>query len=103
MVLTPPESLNHLSSFPKLAPITSRAQIRCAVCRCLRGACRSSARTPSMNPFAGLSLGCSRSGLFRSGGSALASACRTIRRCTPDSRAIPRIVPLFVLSSNLLE
>src|SRR5450432_2996046 len=39
------------------------------------------------------SLGRTRAGTFRSGGTALATASRTIRRCTPSFRATPLIVP----------
>lgn len=46
-----------------------------------------------MNSFTGPSLGCSRAGRFLSGGTALASACRTIRRWTPSFFATARIVP----------
>src|SRR5208283_5980345 len=47
----------------------------------------------SMNGIAAASLGRSRSGIFRSAGTALASALRTSRRCTPIFRATARIVP----------
>ena len=46
-----------------------------------------------MNSFTGSSRGFRRSGRFRSGGTASASACRTIRRCTPSFRDTPWIVP----------
>src|SRR5712692_6225331 len=71
----------------------SRIHIRCAVCRCFLGALRSASRTASINGIAAASLGRSRSGIFRSGGIALASALRTSRRCTPSFRATARIVP----------
>src|SRR4051794_16461474 len=71
----------------------SRTQIRCAVWRCFRGAFRSDCRISSMYPVAGPSFGFSRGAAFRSGGTALAIASRTIRRCTPNFRATPFIVP----------
>ena len=71
----------------------NRVQIRCAVCRCFRGALRSASRIASMNGIAAASFGRSRSGIFRSAGIALASAFRTSRRCTPNFRATARIVP----------
>src|SRR6266478_6334339 len=71
----------------------SRVQIRCAVCRCFLGALRSASKAASINGIAAASLGRSRSGIFRSGGIALASALRTSRRCTPSFRATARIVP----------
>src|SRR6266852_4575879 len=74
----------------------SRIHIRCAVCRCFLGALRSASRTASINGIAAASLGRSRSGIFRSGGIALASALRTSRRCTPSFRATARIVPPHV-------
>jgi len=52
----------------------NRIQIRCAVCRCFRGALRSVSRMASMNGIAAASFGRSRSGIFRSAGTALASA-----------------------------
>src|SRR5437879_1793166 len=76
--------------------------MRCAVCRCLRGACWSARRISSMNSFTGSSLGCDRSGTLRSGGTALAIACRTIRRCTPNCFATPRIVPTPKRYSRLI-
>ena len=42
---------------------------------------------------AGASLARRRAGFLRGGGSALATASRTIRRCTPSLRATPLIVP----------
>jgi hypothetical protein len=79
-------------------------KMRCAVCRCLRGARRSASTIASMKGCAGASFGRSRSGLFRSGGNALAKARRTSRRCTPNFRATSRIVSgaMFVLPPNLL-
>jgi hypothetical protein len=58
----------------------NRVQMRCAVCRCLRGALRSASSIASMNGTAGASFGRTRSGLLRSGGIALAKARRTSRR-----------------------
>jgi hypothetical protein len=46
-----------------------------------------------MNDSAGASLGRSRPAFFRSGGTALANARRTSRRCTPNLRDTSRIVP----------
>src|SRR5438309_5792443 len=48
------------------------------------------------------SLGCDRIGTLRSGGTALAIACRTIRRCTPNCFATPRIVPTPKRYSRLI-
>src|SRR5438477_10837481 len=67
--------------------------MRCAVCRCFRGACRSPCRISSMNGIAACSLGCGRSVFFRGLGKALAIASRTIRRCTFTFLATPAIVP----------
>src|SRR4051812_36297828 len=69
-----------------------RAQILRAVCRCFRGILRSASRIPSIKGITGPNPGLSRSGRFRSGGHASASACRTIRRCTLNFRASPLIV-----------
>ena len=57
-----------------------RHQIRCAVCRCFRGAFLSASRTASMKAIAGSSFGLSRTGVLRSTGTALSTASRTIRR-----------------------
>ena len=46
-----------------------------------------------MNSTAGASLGRFRCGFLRGGGSALAIASRTMRRCTPSLRAAPLNVP----------
>src|SRR6266571_3237526 len=46
-----------------------------------------------MNGIAAANFGRSRSGTFRSRGTALASASRTIRRCIPNFLATPFIVP----------
>ena len=63
---------------------TSRAKTRRAVCRCLRGAVRSSAQhriDQTLRPAPASAP--TRTGIFRSGGTAFANACRTVRRCTP--------------------
>src|SRR5881396_1444032 len=87
----------------KLGPFrTNPLPDACAVCRCLRGACWSARRISSMNSFTGSSLGCDRIGTLRSGGTALAIACRTIRRCTPNCFATPRIVPTPKRYSRLI-
>ena len=68
-----------------LAPCsaTSRCQTRRAVCRCLRGTSRSASSHPSITAAYGPIAGLGRGGYaFRGGGTALASACRTVRRCT---------------------
>jgi hypothetical protein len=68
-----------------LAPCsaTSRCQIRRAVCRCLRGTSRSASSHPSITAAYRPIPGPGRGGYaFRGGGTALASACRTVRRCT---------------------
>jgi hypothetical protein len=61
---------------------TNRASTRRAVWRCLRGAVKSSVSIASINALAGSSFGAARTGVFRSGGTASPSACRTVRRCT---------------------
>ena len=68
-----------------LAPCsaTSRCQTRRAVCRCLRGTSRSASSHSSITAAYGPIAGLGRGGyVFRGGGTALASACRTVRRCT---------------------
>ena len=55
-----------------------------------------------MNSLTGPSLGHARSGRFRLAGSALPKASRTIRRCTPNWRATPRIVPSPCSYSRLI-
>jgi Membrane dipeptidase (Peptidase family M19) len=62
----------------------NRVQMRCAVCRCFRGACRSASSIRSIASFKGRIFGCVRSCVFRSRGIGLAIAWRTIHRCTPD-------------------
>jgi hypothetical protein len=54
-----------------------------AVCRCLRGASRSDRSMPSIASRYGSNRGDGHTGTFRVGGAADASACRTVRRCTP--------------------
>ena len=71
-----------------------RAQMRCAVCRCLRGAFRSASRIASTNSIAALSFHLGRAGFFRGFGNALPIASRTIRRCTASFLATPMIVPI---------
>jgi hypothetical protein len=56
--------------------------MRCAVCRCFRGEYWSICRVSSMNSITGTSLAFARNGTLCSGGTALTSACRTIRRRT---------------------
>src|SRR3989442_6307046 len=70
-----------------------RWQIRCAVCRCLRGAARSASSIASMKGIAGASRGRLRSGFWRRAGPASPNASRTIRRCTPSFLATPKTVP----------
>src|ERR1035438_992897 len=91
-----------------------RSQIRCAVCRCFRGAFRSNSKISSTNAAAPASFQGGRSVLLRGVGSALPIASRTIRRCTFSFFATPAIVPMpnsyslrissnsstFVLQSN---
>src|SRR5580704_15166471 len=67
--------------------------MRCAVCRCLRGALRSASSTASTNSTAAFSFQRGRSVFFRGFGNALPIASRTIRRCTPNFCATPAIVP----------
>ena len=52
------------------------------VCRCFLGASKSATSIASIASTYGPSFGATRSGVFRGGGSADASACRTVRRCT---------------------
>jgi hypothetical protein len=73
-------SFRGLSHFYLRISSRIRHQIRCAVCRCFRGACLSASRTASMNAIAGSSFGLSRTGVLRSTGTALSTASRTIRR-----------------------
>ena len=68
----------------------SRCQIRRQVCRCLRGASRSSRSIASISPAAESSTGACRTGALRGAGTGQASASRTIRRCTPCLRASAR-------------
>ena len=71
---------------------TSRASTRRAVCRCLRGASRSSQQhRVDQPPSTGSSFGAARTGVFRAGGTALPNACRTVRRCTRCRSASSRI------------
>jgi len=51
-------------------------------------------------PFAGSSFGATRTGVFRSGGTAFSNACRTIRRCTPYLSARARTDSCSTLSSR---
>ena len=81
------DSATGLLDSPDAPQTCKRFQILAAVCRCLRGAERSAARMPSMNGITGPNRGHSRGLYTRSGGTALASAWRTIRRCTPNLRA----------------
>jgi YD repeat-containing protein len=88
--------------------------MRCAVCRCFRGAFRSASRIASIKSTASFSFQRGRSGFFRGFGNALSIASRTIRRCTLSFLATPTIVPIpnsysrricsnnstFVLQSN---
>src|SRR3984957_15424124 len=67
--------------------------MRCAVCRCLRGALRSASSTASTNSTAAFNFQRGRSVFFRGFGSALPIASRTIRRCPPNFWAPPAIVP----------
>src|ERR1035441_9736927 len=67
--------------------------MRCAVCLCFLWALRSASKIASIKGIAAASFGRSRSGIFRSGGTAFARASRTIRRCTPNFLATPFIVP----------
>src|ERR1035438_4214641 len=77
-----------------------RHQIRCAVCRCLRGAFWSDTRIPSIQGMTGAIFALSRLACFRGFGTALPIASRTIRRCTPNFCATPLIVPTPCLYSR---
>jgi hypothetical protein len=71
------------SATPAPCPATSRCQMRRAVCRCLGGTSRSATSHPSITAAYGPIAGRGRGGYaLRGGGNALASACRTVRRCT---------------------
>src|SRR5450759_2726233 len=67
--------------------------MRCAVCRCFRGAFWSVSRIWSTNATAAASFHRGRSTFFRRAGNALPIASRTIRRCTFSFFATPTIVP----------
>src|ERR1700722_2774530 len=64
-----------LSHLPRI-----RHQIRCAVCRCFRGAVLSASRIASTKVINGSNFGLSLSGVLRFTGTALSTASRTIRR-----------------------
>src|SRR5450759_4815680 len=68
--------------------------MRCAVCRCFRGAFLSVSRIWSTNATAAASFHRGRSTFFRRAGNALPIASRTIRRCTFSFLATPAIVPM---------
>src|SRR5712691_9501263 len=68
----------------------SRSKTRLAVCRCLRGASRSSRSMSSISLRTSSSTGAARAGTLRSGGTAETSAWRTVRRCTSYFRASAR-------------
>jgi hypothetical protein len=68
----------------------SRCQIRREVCRCLRGAPRSSRSIASISPATPSSTGDCRTGVLRGAGTGEASASRTTLRCTPCLRASAR-------------
>ena len=70
---------------------TSRCHTRRAVCRCLTGASRSSVSHRRTVTSCGPNTGEHRCGTFRGGGTASASAARTVRRCTRCLRASSRI------------
>src|SRR5206468_7088107 len=78
---------------PTLAPcsVTSRCQIRRAVCRCFFGSSRSASTHARISSFHSPSTGACLTGCLRSGGTALASAWRTTRRCTRCLRARARM------------
>jgi hypothetical protein len=78
-------------------------QIRRAVCRCFFGARSSATKIPSMKSITGPRLGRLLTARFRSGGVALAKACRTIRRRTPSFRYTPWIVPVPCVYSRLIS
>lgn len=61
---------------------TNRCQTRRAICRCFPGTSRSATCQPSTMSTYGSIAGCARCGRLRGGGTALANACRTVRRCT---------------------
>jgi hypothetical protein len=69
----------------------SRSKTRSAVCRCLRGAARSSRSIPSINSPTASSTGAARGGFLRGGGIGDRTASRTVRRCTLYLSASARI------------
>ena len=72
--------------------VTSRCHTRRAVCRCLRGTPRSASSQPSITGAYRSIAGRGRGRYsLRGGGTAQASACRTVRRCTPCFSASSRI------------
>ncbi len=79
---------------------TSRASTRRAVWRCLRGASRSSRSISSTTGLNSSSRRDTRTGVLRSGGSADASAWRTVRRCTLCRSASCRIDNPSIRSSR---
>ena len=71
---------------------TSRCHTRRAVCRCLRGTSRSPNSQESItSTYASIAGRERRAYALRAGGTALASACRTVRRCTRCLSANSRI------------
>jgi hypothetical protein len=80
----------------------SRFQIRVAVCRCFRGAFRSSRNIPSIASLNGPSFGATRSGTFRRGGSADCNARRTVFRPTPYRAASLRVPTPSTRASRLI-
>jgi len=63
--------------------VTSRCQIRRAVCRCFGRTCKSSVNHRRIVASCSPNAGDKRSGVFRGRGVADANASRTRRRCTP--------------------
>jgi len=82
---------------------TSRCQTRRAVWRCLRGASRSATSHALMIFSHGPMAGDSRTGSLRGGGVESASAARTVRRCTPWTRASSRTDISFTLASRRIR
>jgi hypothetical protein len=66
-----------------------RSKIRRAVWRCFRGAFRSDSRIASIYVAAVAIFTAGRSVFLRCAGTALLTASRTMRRCTPNFRATP--------------
>ena len=84
---------------------SNRCHTRWAVCRCFRGSDRSASNQVRTVASHGPDTGRCRSGTFRSGGTASASAARTVRRCTRcrDARLPDRQLFIPMITSDTFE